>query len=90
MSGWSHWRELKVDIGKGSGLWSKDNQINWIGHGRLGHSPRSKQDRGQVLERCIDLLGLSLLNYTEAIVLSRSEKLYTTVEELNSTIDGYC
>lgn len=50
---------------------------------RLQFEEQSQLGRGQVLGRLPGLLGLSLLNHTEATVLSRWEKVYTTVEELD-------
>lgn len=47
---WSHWCELKMDTGKDSSHWDKDNQIDPIGYGNLGHRFRIKQDKGHVLE----------------------------------------
>lgn len=39
-----------MDTGKDSSHWDKDNQIDPIGYGNLGHRFRIKQDKGHVLE----------------------------------------
>lgn len=39
-----------AEDGKDSSHWGKDNQIDPIGHGSLGHSLGSEQDKDHVLE----------------------------------------